>query len=112
MHYTLTGFTHDSGVRVFAFEGVGEDRLRTDYKVRADLVLTRKYGIRIQELPLLCRAILDRSDGTDPQRVFTYTEADMSLRAEVCAAQALASKRKAPRKTPVENVEAADAVQL
>ena len=112
MHYTFTGFTHDSGFRVFAFEGVGEDRLRTDYKVRADLVLIRKYGIRIQELPLLCRAILDHSDGTDPRRVFTYTEADMSLRAEVCAAQALASKRKTPRKPPVENLEAADALQL
>ena len=100
MQYTLTGFTHDSGFRVFAFEGVGEDRVRTEYTVKTDLALIRKYGIRLQELPLLCRSILEQHDGSDAQRTFTYTEADMCLRAKNSAAEAAAKKRKAPWRPP------------
>jgi hypothetical protein len=100
MDYILTGFTHDVGFRVFAFEGIAEDRVRTAYSVRADLALIRKYGIRVQELPLLCRKVLERREGQDPQRTFTYTEAEMRLRADACAAEAASQKRKAPRKPP------------
>jgi hypothetical protein len=105
MQYILTGFTHDMGFRVFAFEGIGEDRGRTDYKVRADLALIRRYGIRVQELPLLCRGILERRNEGEGQRTFTYTEADMRLNADLCASRtAVAQKKKAP---PSENVGAA-----
>lgn len=108
MQYTLTGFTHDMSFRVFAFECVGDDRVRTEYRVRADLALIRRYGIRMQELPLLCRGILERSNEGKEQRTFTYTEADMCLYADACAARnALAHKRKVPRKQPSENVGAA-----
>jgi hypothetical protein len=98
MQYMLTGFTHHLRCRVFAFEGVGADRVRTDYSVSADLSLIRKYGIRMQELPLLCRGILDKLDGSDMQRAFTYTESDMGLRATSCAAQVAAQKKKPWRK--------------
>ena len=54
MPYILTGFSHDIGFRVFAFDLVERGVIRTDYKVRADLTLTRRYGIALQELPLLC----------------------------------------------------------
>jgi hypothetical protein len=85
--YTLTGFTHDLGFRVFAFEGIGEDRVRSEYRVRADLALTRRYGIRLQELPLLCRNVLERHDPSDQNHTLTYSEAEMSLYASVCAAR-------------------------
>ena len=104
MQFVITGFTNEMGFRVFAFEGVGPDRVRTAYKVKADLALIRKYGIRIQELPLLCRAILEQRFGVDEQRTFIYTEADMCVRADVCAAQAAEAKRKTPRKPRTENV--------
>lgn len=104
MQYILTGFTHDLGSRVFAFECVGEDRTRTAYSVRADLALTRKYGIRVQELPLLCRNILEQRDGNDAQRTFTYTEAAMCIRASIRAAEAAEQKKKTPRRPPSENV--------
>jgi hypothetical protein len=107
MQYILTGFTHDVGFRVFAFECIGEDRVRTPFVVRADLALIRKYGIRMQELPLLCRRILEQRDGNDTERTFTYTEAAMSLRANVSAAEAAAQKRKPPRRPPTENSGAA-----
>lgn len=108
MRYVLTGFTHDMGFRVFAFDGVGEDRVRSAYRVRTDLALIRRYGIRMQELPLLCRGILERRV-EDEERAFTYTEADMRLHADVCAARdAEAKKKKAAfRRPPGENVGAA-----
>lgn len=107
MQYILTGFTHDMGFRVFAFESVGDDRVRTPYTVRADLSLVRKHGIRIQELPLLCQRVLEQRDGTDTKRAFTYAEADMSIRADMCAAEAAAQKRKPPRRPLGTNVGAA-----
>lgn len=104
MQYILTGFSHDAGSRVFAFELIGEDRIRTAYSVRADLALAGKYGIRVQELPLLCRNILEQRDGADVQRAFTYTEAAMCLRASARAAEAAEQKKKTPRRPPSENV--------
>jgi hypothetical protein len=104
MQYILTGFTHNMGFREFAFEGVGEDRVRTAYRVRADLGLIKRYGIRMQELPLLCRGILERRTESEPQRAFTYSEADMGQYASLAATRtALAQKRKAPRR-PTEAV--------
>jgi hypothetical protein len=99
MQYTLTGFTHDAGFRVFAFEGIGEDRVRLPYSVKADMALARKYGIRVQELPLLCREVLDRRTSADGQ-AFTYPECDMLLRATTVAA--MTERRcKAPGARPV-----------
>lgn len=104
MRYMLTGFTHDVGFRVFAFDGVGEDRVRTEYRVRADLALLRRYGIRVQELPLLCREFLERREEGEEQHTFTYTEAEMSAYAGLCATRDAAQKRKAPRRPPSKNV--------
>ena len=94
MQYILTGFTHDVNFRVFAFECVGKDKVGTGFTVRADLVLARKYGIRVQELPLLCREILERQNANDLQQMLTYAEADMSLHADACTQRANAQKRK------------------
>ena len=104
MQYTLNGFHTTDGFRVFAFECVGKDRMRTAYTVRTDLDLIRKYSIRVQELPLLCRGILERRNEGEEQRTFTYTEADMSLHSDVRATLAAAQKRKAPRRPQSENV--------
>jgi hypothetical protein len=76
MQFILMGFSHDLNYRVFKYEGV-EDRVRTGFTVRADLAMTRKYGIRLQELPLLCQAVLEKLNGAVKQRALTYTEADM-----------------------------------
>jgi len=94
MQFILTGFTHDVNFRVFAFECVGKDKVGTDFTVRADLLLARKYGIRIQELPLLCREILERQDVSDLQQMLTYAEADMSLHADACSQRANAQKNR------------------
>ncbi len=105
MQFVLTGFTPDKGFRVFAFEGVDEDRVRTNYTVRVDLAIIRTYGIRMQDLPLLCRSLLERRDAVSELRELTFSEDEMSIFAKEgqVARDAAAQKRKPPRKPPVEN---------
>jgi len=114
MQYILTGFTQDLGFRVFAFERIGEDRLRTRFTVRADLALIRRYGIRLQDLPLMCRGLLDRSNEggsneSDDKRTFIFTEDEMSLyeRTSLAAREAAAQKKRPPRRPTSENIGAA-----
>jgi hypothetical protein len=100
MQFILTGFTQDREFRVFAFEGIAADRVRTAFTVRADLALSRTYGIRLQELPLMCRGILESREEGQDQSALTFTEEAMRLHASNCiAARALAAqKKKAPRR--------------
>lgn len=110
MVFILTGFSQDMGFRVFAFEGIDADRVRTAFTVQADLALTRRYGIKMQELPLLCRGFLERShEGGEATGILTYSEQEMSACAsDRAAAKDVAShKRKAPRKPSAENPGAA-----
>jgi hypothetical protein len=118
MPFILSGFTQNSGCRVFTFECIGPDRSRTKYTVRADLSLIRTYGIQIQELPLLCRGLLDRQD-LDRQdkdrekRSVTFSEEEMRACAnERATARAEAEKkRRAPRRPSGENLGTAWRVQ-
>jgi hypothetical protein len=116
MQFILTGFTQDIGFRVFAFEGVAIGQIRTAFTVRADLALSRRYGIAMQELPLLCRGLPDRrSDGVETavenveNHSLIFSEDEMRACADKRATdKALAAlKRKAPRRPVVENAGAA-----
>lgn len=98
MQYLLTGFTQITGVRVFAFEGVASDRVRMAYNVSADLALARQHRIQMQELPLLCRGVLDRRGEADERRAFTFTGDDMTLHSNLVRAAFEAQKKKAPRR--------------
>jgi hypothetical protein len=109
LQFILTGFTQELGFRVFAFERMGEDRVRTRCTVKADLVLVRRYGIRLQELPLMCRGLLERGDEATATPALIFSEDQMRLCAdERAAAKAgAANKRKPPRRPVVENPGAA-----
>jgi len=109
MQFILTGFTQDVAFRVFAFERMGLDRVRTKVVVKADLALIRRYGIQVQELPLLCRNLLERSDNGGETQTLTFTEDDMNLHAKGCAdaREAAKQKRKPSRRPPNENLGAA-----
>jgi hypothetical protein len=102
MQFSLIGFSQDTGFRVFAFEGTAAGRVRIEYTVRADLSLIRKYGIRVQELPLLCRGLLERAGEGEQECMATYTEEEMRLHAHNCAAarNAAIQKKKSPRTPP------------
>jgi hypothetical protein len=84
VQFSLIGFRQDTGFRVFTFEGTAADRTRTAYTVRADLALTRKYGIRVQELPLLCRGILERAGEGEQKSGAIFTEEEMRLHSHNC----------------------------
>jgi hypothetical protein len=104
MQFVLTGFIPDTGFRVFTFEGIAEDRSRIAFTVRTDLALIRRYGIQMQDLPLLCRGLLERRGQSEPGRALVYTEAEMRLHADHCAAEKdAAQKKKAARRPPINN---------
>jgi hypothetical protein len=94
MQNTFIGFTHDGGFRVFSFDRVGEDHVRTRFTVRADMALIRAHGIRVQELPLLCRGLLDRCEEGSKILSFTFEEIDM----RVCADERSALREEAAKK--------------
>ncbi len=101
MQFILTGFTPETGFRVFVFQGIRADKTRTTFTVRADLAVIHKYGIRVQELPLLCRGLLERRDESETVRALTYTEEEMRLHANgVAADRDAAQKKKSARKAP------------
>jgi hypothetical protein len=102
MQFTLMGFHQETAFRVFAFTGVAEDRSRTSFTVRADLALSRRYGIQLQELPLLCVALLERSEHADLNIIFT--EDDMRLHAsDRSVAKEEAERRRASRRPKLFN---------
>ena len=102
MQFVLTGFSHHAGLRVFGFEGVAADQTRTKFSVSADIALSRSHGIRVQELPLLCRRFLEQHHTGDEKRDLTFAEEDMCLYANNCASEKEAAQRKrSPRRPPV-----------
>ncbi len=102
MQFIITGFKQDREFRVFAFEGIAPSRAREEFTVRADLALSRRYGIRQQELPLMCRAVLEGREDGDPENAMTFGEEAMRLHAANCiAARALAVQRKKTPRKPV-----------
>jgi hypothetical protein len=100
MQFLLTGFRDDVGFRVFAFQGVAADKTKSPFSVRADIALIRKYGIRVQELPLLCRGILELRNEGEPVRAVIFTEEDMRLHSVHAAEEREAAARKKPRRQP------------
>ncbi len=86
------GFRHVSEFRVFLFERVAPDRSRTAVSVKADVALSRRYGISLQELPLLCRAFLEDSTNGTTQTPLIYGETEMRLHAETVAARRAAAR--------------------
>jgi hypothetical protein len=94
VRFSMTGFTQDGGSRVFAFTRVEADGTRAEFTVKADLALSRRYAIAVQELPLLCRLFLERLGEADEMRALTYTEDQMSLHAKECAARAVSPHKK------------------
>ena len=77
MEFHFIRFDQTDGVRRFEFDCVGSDREHTQVIVRADLSLARKYDIRLQELPLLCRRLLAGLPLERLAPAVTLTESEM-----------------------------------
>lgn len=108
MQFILMGFDQDAGVRLYAFQGIAKGT-RADFTVGVELARIPRYGIRIQELPLLCRGLLERQEEGEETRAFTFTENEMRVYADNCAMarEAAAQKRKPNRRPPTDNLGAA-----
>jgi len=104
MQYLFKGFSEALGIRFFQFEYVAADRSRTVFTVGANLALARRYGIPLQELPLLCRHVLKDLDDIQPARDFTFTEQHMQTFAgdRQAARDDAAAKRKMVRRPPTD----------
>ena len=96
-HFILKGFSQIMEFRVFEFEGISASSARASFTVRTDLALARKHGIRLQELPLLCRKVLDQYCDEQAQRVFTFTETEMCSHTDNLAALEEAAKHRKRR---------------
>jgi hypothetical protein len=77
------------------------DRKGDGFALGADLVLVRKYRIPLQELPLLCRHVLE-GYGSGQTRALMFSETDMIGYATRRAAELTAAevKRRAHRSPP------------
>ena len=101
MQFVLTGFKQDAGYRVFSFDGISTEHVRTPYWVRADLGLIQRHGIRIQELPLMCRAFLEQRYEASESHALTFAESDMySCARDIRAAKEAAAHKRKPSRAP------------
>lgn len=100
IQFSLTGFSQVDGFRVFAFEGTASDRSRHAYTVKANLALAREYHIPLQDLPLLCRSMLDLCEPGGDSQPFTYGEPQMRAWAESAARAKTSRRRQPPRPQP------------
>jgi hypothetical protein len=110
--FILIGFTQDNGFRLFSFDRIASDRVRTRCVVKADLSLVLRYGIQIQDLPLLCRGLLDRCQEGSEIAELTFAEDDMRecARERDAAREVAAKKRKSWHKSGTENLRVAGEV--
>jgi hypothetical protein len=82
MGFILLGFSQENNVRHFAFERVAADGTRGKFKVNADLRTAREFKIKVQELPLICRRMLESQPVEIAVHDLTLTEDNMRLFAE------------------------------
>ena len=102
--FFLTGFSQAAGIRTYAFQS-RVDATRTDYTVEVDLALIPGFGIRIQDLPLLCRELLQQQAQADERNAVVLTEQRMRSHAEKLA---VAREEAEHRKKQPKNLAKAD----
>jgi hypothetical protein len=102
--FMFAGFTQTAGIRTYAYESVGAT-VRMNYTVEVNLALLPVYGIRIQDLPLLCRELLLQRMEPDDTAACIFTEPQMRIHAEklAIARTEAAQKRKPARHLAVAN---------
>jgi len=88
LEFILLGFSQQGNMRRFFFERTGSaaGTVREQFIVDADMAVARRYKIAMQELPLLCRRLLDQTDAT-VSRTLIFSEVDMRNHAGSLAAE-------------------------
>jgi hypothetical protein len=105
--YVLTGFTQAAGIRTYAFESRVDARWIA-CTVAVDLALIPGYGIRIQDLPLLCRELLQHQAKPEEIGPFFFTEQEMRSHAEKLAIVKEKSEHRKKQSKPLTDWSARD----
>src|SRR5687767_700178 len=98
MDFLLAGFKDTGGVRRYHFDWIAADRSRHAVIVSADLGIARKHQVRIQELPLLCRQLLDTIEEAGLSAPIALTEDHMIAIQALARAAAEKKSQKPPRR--------------
>jgi hypothetical protein len=77
MKFALTTFRQDGSFRVYSFTEKPRGKEYVTYLVRADVDTARRWGISLQELPLLCCRALEDQVPTGELHTITFTPRDM-----------------------------------
>lgn len=92
--FMLTGFHQLQGIRYYVYQGRYDDGTSSEFTVDADVRLLRKHGIALQELPLLCRRLLEKQNPDSSLKAVTFTEDLMKEQADQRAALKQAAQDK------------------
>lgn len=84
MDYVLMDFQQRANVRHYSFRGTTEDNQRFDFVVNVDLDIVLKHRIPIQEIPLLCRRLLEQEPVSAQSRKLTFSEEHMQAHVKRC----------------------------
>jgi len=98
--FVLTGFRQDQSVRHYAFEYVSAEGKRDACVVSADLGLLQKHHIPLQEVPLLCRRLLEAAEAGARQDL-VFAETDMLSYTANRAARLEADSKRKKHRAPV-----------
>lgn len=109
MSFVFRGFQQTNGQRTYTYDGVAADRSRSEFTVLVELAMLRRHKISLQELPLLCRGVLDNEAAlAGEQRAYAFGEVQMCVQdAHVAAKAEAAQKRRkiVPKRPPAHNPE-------
>src|SRR5579884_3132263 len=86
VNFILVGFSQHENMRRFTFERTGGGVLRETYTVDADTVIARRYKIATQDLPLLCRRLLDGPEAP-VSHTLVFSESQMCSHAGALASE-------------------------
>lgn len=101
MEFVLTGFSQENNIRRFKFQALPAGQNKKEWTVSADLSLMRKHKIPLQELPLLCKHLLEAQGENPSADSLTYAERDMLGYANDRSAAAMAAEiKKRARRMP------------
>lgn len=92
--FVLSGFHQEDGIRYYIFQRPDGGGDSIEFTVDADVTLLRKYGIVLQELPLLCRHLLEKQEAGSLARTVTFSEDLMKEQADQRAAVKQAAQQK------------------
>ncbi len=95
-NFILAGFHEEHGIRRYVFQSANDDGASGEFTVEADIGLARKYGIGLQELPLLCRNLVGKQDSVPSTNALAFSEDLMKEHADqrVALKEAALQKKK------------------